>query len=38
MTLSEVKPDENICKSFLEIYPMQKEVILSCKLQYPAYE
>ena len=40
-TLSEVKPVENINKnlqSFLEISPMQKEVLLSHKLQDHAYE
>ena len=40
-TLSEVKPVENINKnlqSFLEISPMQKEVLLSYKLQDYAYE
>ena len=40
-TLSEVKPVENINKnlqSFLEISPMQKEVLLSHKLQDTAYE
>ena len=40
-TLSEVKPVENISKnlqSFLEISPMQKEVLLSHKLQDHAYE
>ena len=39
-TLSEVKPVENISKnlqSFLEISPMQKEVLLSHKLQDHAY-
>ena len=40
-TLSEVKPVENINKnlqSFLEISPVQKEVLLSHKLQDHAYE
>ena len=40
-TLSEVKLVENIIKnlqSFLEITPMQKEVLLLCKLQDDAYE
>ena len=40
-TLSEVKPVENINKnlqSFLEISPMQKEVLLSHKLRDHAYE
>ena len=40
-TLSEVKPVENInknLKSFLEISPMQKEVLLSHKLRDHAYE
>ena len=40
-TLNEVKPVENISKnpqSFPNIYPMQKEVLLSHKLQYDAYE
>ena len=39
--LSEVKPVENISKnlqSFLEISPVQKEVLLSHKLQDHAYE
>ena len=39
-TLSEVKPVENINKnlqSFLEISPVQKEVLLSHKLQDQAY-
>ena len=39
--LSEVKPVENMSKnllSFLEISPMQKEVLLSHKLQDYAYE
>ena len=39
--LSEVKPVENINKnlqSFLEISPMQKEVLLSHKLRDHAYE
>ena len=39
--LSEVKPFENINKnlqSFLEISPMQKEVLLSHKLRDHAYE
>ena len=39
--LSEVKLVENIIKnmqSFLEISPMQKEVLLSYKLQDHAYE
>ena len=39
--LSEVKPVENISKnllSFLEITPMQKEVLPSHKLQNHAYE
>ena len=39
--LSEVKPVENISKnlqSFLEISPMQKEVLKSHKLQDHAYE
>ena len=38
--LSEVKPVKNISKnlqSFLEISPMQKEVLLSHKLQDHAY-
>ena len=41
MTLSEVKQVENInknLKSFLEISPMQKEVLLSHKLRDHAYE
>ena len=41
VTLSEVKLAENISKnlqSFLEISPMQKEVLLSHKLQDHAYE
>ena len=40
-TLSEVKPVENIIKnlqSFLEISPMQKEVLPSYKLRGHAYE
>ena len=40
-TLSEVKPVENIIKnlqSFLEISSVQKEVLLSHKLQGHAYE
>ena len=40
-TLSEVKPAKNISKnlqSFLEISPMQKEVLLSHKLRDHAYE
>ena len=40
-TLSDVKPVENISKnlqSFLEISPVQKEVLLSHKLQDHAYE
>ena len=40
-TLSEVKPVENINKnaqSFLEVSPMQKEVIPSHKLQDHPYE
>ena len=40
-TLSEVKPVENINKnlqSFLEISPVQKEVLLSYKLREHAYE
>ena len=40
-TLSEVKPATNINKnlqSFLEISPMQKEVLLSHKLLDHAYE
>ena len=39
-TLSEVKQGENIKnpQSFLEISPMQKEVLLSQKLQDHAYE
>ena len=40
-TLSEVKPVKNIIKnlqSFLEISPLQKEVLLSHKLQDHAYE
>ena len=40
-TLSEVEPVENISKnlqSFLEISPMQKEVLPSDKLQDHAYE
>ena len=40
-TLSEVKPIENISKnlqSFLEIRPVQKEVLLLHKLQDHAYE
>ena len=40
-TLSEVKPVENINKnlqSFLEISPMQKEVLLSHKLRDHVYE
>ena len=39
--MNEVKPVENITKnlqSFLEISPMQKEVLLSHKLQDHAYE
>ena len=39
--LSEVKPGENISKnlqSFLEISPVQKEVLFSHKLQDHAYE
>ena len=41
MTMSEVKPAKNICKdpqSFLEISPVQKEVLLSYKLQDHAFE
>ena len=41
MTLSGVKPVENISKnlqSFLEISPVQKEVLLSHKLRDHAYE
>ena len=40
-TLSEVRPVENIIKnlqSFIEISPMQKEVLLSQKLRDHAYE
>ena len=40
-TLSEVKPVENIIKnpqSFLQISPVQKEVLPSHKLQDQAYE
>ena len=40
-TLSEVMPVKNISKnlqSFLEISPMEKEVLLSHKLQDHAYE
>ena len=40
-TLSEVEPVENISRnlqSFLEISPMQKEVLPSDKLQDHAYE
>ena len=40
-TLSEVKPVKNISRnlqSFLEISPMQKEVLFSHKLQDHAYE
>ena len=40
-TLNEVKPVKNISKnlqSFLEISPVQKEVLLSHKLQDHAYE
>ena len=40
-TLSEVKPVKNINKnlqSFLEIIPVQKEVLLSHKLRDHAYE
>ena len=40
-TLSEVKPVKNISKnpqSFLEISPVQKDVVLSHKLQDHAYE
>ena len=40
-TLSEVKPVENVSKnlqSFLEISPVQKEVLLSHKLRDHAYE
>ena len=40
-TLSEVKPVENIIKnpqSFLEISPVQKEVLLSQKLKDHAYK
>ena len=40
-TLSEVMPVKNISKnlqSFLEINPMEKEVLLSHKLQDHAYE
>ena len=40
-TLNELKPVENINKnlqSFLEISPVQKEVLLSYKLQDHAYE
>ena len=39
--LSEVKPVENINKnpqSFLEISPVHKEFLLSCKLQNHAYK
>ena len=41
VTQSEVKPVENISKnlqSFLDISPMQKEVLLSHKLQDHVYE
>ena len=40
-TLSEVRPVENTSKNqqnFLEISPVQKEVLLSHKLQVHAYE
>ena len=40
-TLSEIKPVENISKnlwSFLEICPVQKEVLPSYKLQDHTYE
>ena len=37
-TMSEVKPVKNISKSFLEISPVQKKVLLSHKLQDHAYE
>ena len=40
-TLSQVKPVENMRKnlqSFLEVSPVQKEVLLSHKLQDRAYE
>ena len=40
-TMSEVKPVKNISKnlqSFLEISPVQKEVLLSHKLRDHAYE
>ena len=40
-TLSEVKPVENMSKnlqSFLEVSPVQKEVLPSHKLQEHAYE
>ena len=40
-TMSKIKPVENISKnlqSFPEIGPMQKEVLLSHKLQDHAYE
>ena len=37
-TLSEVKPVENISKNFLEISPVQSEVLTSHKLQNLAYE
>ena len=40
-TLSEVKPVENISKnlqSFLEVSPVQKEVLLSNKLRDHAYQ
>ena len=40
-TLSEVKPVKNISKnlqSFLEISPVQKEALLSHKMQDYAYE
>ena len=41
MTLTEVKPVENMSKnlqSFLEISPMQKDVLLLHKLQDYVYE
>ena len=40
-TLSEIKPVENVSKnlkSFLEVSPVQKEVLLSHKLRDHAYE
>ena len=37
-TLSEVTPVENISKTFLEISPVQKEVLLLQELQDHAYE